>query len=191
MSLLKIRIFYVLAGSMLVLLGFVLGQQLPTQINNHVNVLPNIFETPQTTADQLPSELSGQTDWETSSTRLLAKRTDSEYWAAHTEAGQVCILIVKGDTSAAGCTSIEHFRKYGVFVELKSPGDRSLAILFPDGYQQSIQNHLPTADITDNLIILDRKTVASLPDSSLVIFPDALETTATEPLVLIFPKLLE
>lgn len=185
---------YVLAVIILVPIGLIIGRQLTTQAGNPPNVLPNVFNTAQETADQLPAGVSfPQAKLDTSSIRRLAERADRTYWAASNHDGEICILSAIIPTSgnyaaAASCSAVDHFRKHGIFVELLSTDDDyTLAVLVPNGYQRSIRNQLPAADITGNLIVLDRAAVVKLPETVLTIPPDSDGATVVEDLELILP----
>jgi hypothetical protein len=158
------------------------------------NILSGIFKTTQQSDDRLPDDLTFA-EVPSSATRLLAQHDNRTHWVAYNQEGEVCLISMIGTfpqdfVAGMGCSPVDHFRKYGVFVSVTKSNEVSTAVLFPDGYQKSVRKavhaEFSAADVFNNLIVLDEETDIDLPDATLRVTPDADE--AGKPLELLIPK---
>lgn len=171
------------------------GQNPDLQAENPFNILPTVFDTPQRPEDRLPDDFEFA-ELDRSTTRLLAERDDPPraVWVGlRTGGGQVCLVnaIAPGTANFAagmGCASLVDFQTHGLHVKVSTNTSHSLVVLFPSGYAESIRAQLPAGDVTENLVLFDQVTRASLPDTVLTVSPDPGADAALGPLDLIIPR---
>jgi len=188
---------YALAALILIVLGLGIGQRLTAQADNQPDVLSDTFQAVQQAEDRLPDAITSDfSEVQPSSTRLLAQYNNRTHWAAYNQEGEVCVISMIGTfpqdyVAALGCNTVEHFRKHGVFVRVykdlhTDKSEVSTAVLFPDGYQDTIRAQIPDAEVFENIVVFNNAMAVDLPDATLTVAPDANESD--EALELLIPE---